>query len=271
MTAVEAAVEEPGAGTPTLADLLDLVEVDRDRYRAMTVFDDADALYGGQVAAQALVAAGHTVEPGRLPHSLHGYYLRGGDTARPTTFEVARDRDGRSYSARRVVALQGGEMIFTLAASFHVEEQGVSREALPTPDAGDPEDLPPGSVDRLFSMDVRRPPQPYPDVRWPTRIWTRCTADLGDDPLRHAAALTYLSDIFSGLTPLAHTDGHPGPSLDHAVWFHRPTRMDDWVLMDLVPQAVAGGRGFYRGTIHDRAGELVASIAQESLFRRARG
>lgn len=263
MTAVDRAL-------PTLAELLDLVEVDRDRYRTTAEFDDPHALFGGQVAAQALVAAGHTVEPGRLPHSLHCYYLRGGNAARPTTLEVARDRDGRSYSARRVTALQDGEVIFTLSASFHVQEQGVDLETVPVPDAGDPEDLAPGSVDRLFSMDVRRPPQPFAGSAWPTRIWTRCVADLGDDPVRHAAALTYLSDIFSGLIPLIHTEAHPGPSLDHAVWFHRPTRMDDWVLMDLVPQTVAGGRGFYRGTIHNRAGELAASIAQESLFRRFR-
>jgi acyl-CoA thioesterase-2 len=252
---------------PTLLELLDLEEVDRDLYRANTVFDEPFTLYGGQVAAQALRAAGLTVPADRLPHSLHGYYLRSGDASRPTIFRVDRDRDGGSYSARRVVAVQGGEVIFNMSASFHRIEPGLDREAEPAAAPPDPEDLPAAVLPRLFSMEGRKPPQPYPEAEWPTLFWARCTLDLSEGQLLHACVLTYLSDISSGLSPLREGADGPGPSLDHAVWFHRPARLDDWVLMDLVPKTVAAGRGWYTGTIRTRTGALAASLAQEALFR----
>ncbi|GAB3291037.1 acyl-CoA thioesterase [Parasphingorhabdus pacifica] len=253
-----------------VVDLLTLEEIDRDLYRANVVFDEPYALYGGQVAGQALRAAGLTVGADRLPHSLHGYYLRGGDAARPTIFHVDRDRDGRSFSARRVVAVQGGEVIFNMSASFHVRETGVDREMTEPLDVPEPAELPSAHLPRLFSMEGRLPPQPYPDGEWPTRFWARCTARMPEEPLMHACVLTYLSDISSGVMPLNDSSAGSGPSLDHAVWFHRQTRMDDWALMDLVPHSVSGGRGFYSGTIRGRDGTLGASLTQEVLFRSKR-
>jgi acyl-CoA thioesterase-2 len=255
----------------SLPELLDLEPLDRDLFRGNTVFQEPHSLYGGQVAAQALVAAGRTVPPDRAPHSLHGYFLRAGDAGRPTVFLVDRDRDGRSFSARRVSAVQDGEVIFSLSASFHVDEEGRDRVAEPLPEAEPPEGLPPTPVPRLFSFEARRPTQPYPDSLWPTRFWARCTADLGTEPLLHTAVLTYLSDVFSGLSPLADEEWTSMSSLDHALWFHRPARLDDWVLMDTVPRTTGGGRGWYTGTITSTGGELLASIAQETLFRRRRG
>jgi len=264
------AVSERAVDEPTLADLLDLEEIDRDLFRANVVFDDPLPLYGGQVAAQALAAAGRTVDEARLPHSMHGYFLRPGDATSPTIFYVDRDRDGGSYSARRVVAKQHGEVIFNMSASFHREEDGVDREAHPHVPDGDPEQLPGGGMPRLFSMEGRLPEQPYPDGQWPTRFWARCTLDLPDSPLTHACVLTYLSDISSGVAAFGDEKASASSSLDHAVWFHRTGRLDDWVQLDLVPQSVAGGRGWYTGTVRRRDGRLLASLTQECLFRNSR-
>jgi acyl-CoA thioesterase II len=253
----------------SLLDLLALEPLDRDLFRATAVVDERLPLYGGQVAAQALHAAAQTVPDGRVPHSLHGYYLRGGDASHATLFRVDRDRDGRSFSARRVVAVQRGKVIFNMSASFHAPEPGLDRQVEPMPAAGDPEALPALELPRLMSMEARVPEQPH-RVHWPTRFWSRCTAELPDDPLAHACALTYLSDILTGLSPLQEDDWYPGSSLDHAVYFHRPVRMDRWVLIDLVPRSVAGGRGWYTGTVHDQDGALAASVTQEALFRQGR-
>ncbi|MCW2884057.1 MAG: acyl-CoA thioesterase [Streptosporangiaceae bacterium] len=255
---------------PTVLDLLTLEELDRDLYRATTVLDEPFPLYGGQVAAQALMAAGRTVPPDRVPHSLHGYYLRGGDAGRPTILRVDRDRDGRSFSARRVVAVQGGEVIFNMSASFHAPAPGLDRQAEPAPRTTPPEDLGEIEMPRLLSMESRVTPQPYAGVEWPTRFWSRCMADLPDDDLVHACVLTYLSDISSGLVAMHEDTARSGSSLDHAVWFHRRARLDEWVLMDLVPHTVAAGRGWYTGTVHDAGGALVASLTQEALFRSPR-
>lgn len=253
-----------------VVELLDLEVVERDFFRGNTVFDDPQRLYGGQVAAQALRAAALTVPEGRLPHSLHGYFLRGGDASRPTVFRVDRDRDGRSFSARRVVAIQNGEVIFNMSASFHVAEDGPDHQIEPMPDAGEPDGLVDFLLPRLTSIEARLPPQPYPGDHWPTRFWARCTVPLGGDPLLHAAVLTYLSDLFTGLAPFDVAVQHSGASLDHAVWFHQPIRLDEWVLMDLVPRRTAGGRGWYTGTLHNRDGALGASLTQETLFRARR-
>ncbi|MEU9356660.1 acyl-CoA thioesterase domain-containing protein [Streptomyces sp. NPDC048301] len=254
----------------SLRELLDLEAVDRDLFRGNVVFDEPFALFGGQVAAQALMAAGRTVGADRAPHSMHGNFLRAGDSGRPTVFRVERDRDGRSYSARRVVALQHGEAVFTMSASFHVTEEGKDLQASPLPDAPPPRGLPVGTMPRLASFEARQPEQPHPEAFWPTRFWARCTADLGDDPLLHAAALTYLSDVLSGLAPFRDDSWTPMSSLDHAVWFHRPARLDDWVLLDLVPHTVAGGRGWYTGTVSTADGVLRASLTQEQLYRQRR-
>lgn len=267
-------LSRPGGGAPPegvrLTDLLALEQVDDDLFRTTATLDEPFSLYGGQVAAQALTAAGRTVAADRPPHSLHGYFLRAGDAGRPTAFRVHRERDGRSYSARRVVATQDGETVFTLSASFHTGEDGRDLTFSPAPDAAPADGLPAVRLPRLVSVEAREPVQPYPDSVWPTRFWARCTAPLGDDPLVHAAALTYLSDVLSGLAPFRDADGAPMSSLDHAVWFHRPARMDAWTLLDLVPRTVASGRGWYTGTLTAADGSLCASLTQEQLFRRRR-
>jgi acyl-CoA thioesterase-2 len=267
----------PGQSGVTLRDLLNLEELDRDLYRNTAVFEEPYSLFGGQVAAQALLAAGRTVADDRVPHSLHGYFLRRGNAARPAIFRVERDRDGRSFSARRVVAIQGGDVIFNMSCSFHRPGAGLDRQAGPPPPARPPETLPPHQFhrllnmgfDRLFDMEGRLPAQPYPDAAWATRFWARATVPLQDDPLVHASVLTYLSDISGGLAAWHDGRSRSGASLDHSVWFHRPARLDDWVLMDVVPLSAAGGRGLYTGTIHTADGRLAATISQECLFRAA--
>jgi acyl-CoA thioesterase-2 len=271
VSVVPPTISETAAGTsPTLLDLLTLEELDRDLYRSTVQADDPSALYGGQVAAQALRAASGTIPEGRLPHSLHGYFLRGGDAARHTIFRVDRDRDGRSYSARRVVAVQGGEVIFNMSASFHAPQDDVDRQMHAMPAATEPDACEPIEMLRGFSLDARRPPQPYEHVEFPTRLWVRSALRLPDDDVLHACALTFLSDMGSGLIAMHDTPARSGSSLDHAVWFHRPVRMDDWVLMDLVPHTAAAGRGWYTGSIHSRDGTLGASLTQEVLFRTPR-
>ncbi|GAB6901482.1 acyl-CoA thioesterase [Kineosporia succinea] len=270
---------------PSLLDLLTLEEIDTDLYRTSTLNPDPFGLFGGQVAAQTLRAAGHTVEPDRVVHSMHGYFLRPGDPERPVVFEVHRDRDGRSYSARRVVARQGGKVIFNLAASFHVPEDGpdlqagaMPAEPLPGPDTPR---LRSGTIGVDFfeaTSQVSREPWWEPPVAGagrledarPSRVWARPQLLLPhDEPHLHACVLTYLSDILTGLSTLT----APGPdtlltSLDHAVWFHRPVDLNDWVLMDLTGQSIAAGRGMYSGRIFARDGRLVAGLTQESLFRK---
>jgi acyl-CoA thioesterase II len=252
---------------PTVLDVLDLEQLDRDLYRSTLVFSDDFPLYGGQVAAQALKAAGGTVPADRLPHSLHGYFLRSGDAARPTIFRVDRDRDGGSFSARRVVALQGGEVILNMSASFQAPGRGPEHQVEDAPDAEPPEASAPLELPRLFSMESRRPSQPHPAAHFPTRFWARATVPLPDDDLVHACVLTYLSDIGTGLSALPHDEASPGPTLDHALWFHRWARLDEWVLMDMQPRTVSGGRGWYTGTVTTADGVLAASFVQETLFR----
>jgi acyl-CoA thioesterase-2 len=259
--------DAPGSGH-TVLDVLDLEEIDLDLYRSRLVFADRLPLYGGQVAAQALLAAGRTVPEDRLPHSLHGYFLRSGDAARPTVFRVERDRDGRSFSARRVVALQGGEVVFSMSTSFAVAGEGPDLRADPAPEVEPPDRLRGYDVPRLFSMEGRKPAQPFEvPSYWPTRFWARSRVPLPDSLLTHACVLTYLSDIGTGLAAFPQDEASSGPSLDHAVWFHRPVRLDDWVLMDLIPRTVSQGRGWYTGSVMTADGTLAASFTQEALFR----
>jgi acyl-CoA thioesterase-2 len=259
---------DPGpAAVPTLLDVLDLEEIDRDLYRSTLVTPDRFALYGGQVAAQALHAAGLTVPDGRLPHSLHGYFLRSGDARRPAVFRVDRDRDGRSFSARRVTAVQDGEAIFTMSASF-VAPAGPERPML------DHEAEPVPAMPPLDSLASQRHPKHVsfefraldPGPRLPPAFWLRCTDELPADPLVHAAALAYISDASSALISLETESLHTGPSIDHAVWFHRPVRMDEWTWHDLALRTVAGGRGYYTTTIYAPDGNRVATAAQEQIF-----
>lgn len=258
-----------------LLRVLDLEELDRDIFRGVNPRGDArrPRLFGGQVAAQAARAASLTVPDDRLLHSLHGYFLRGGQADRPTILHVDRDRDGRSYSARHVTARQDGQVIMSLLVSFHVEEQGHEYE---TPSlvgtVPAPEEIPEAgsasihhSIFDLRVLGIGTTSSAF--RRTPHRYWARARGQLPDDRLLHACVLTYLSDIGSGLAKLHQEQPRGGPSLDHAVWFHRPARMDDWVLVELVPEAAAGGRAFYTGTVHDREGQLLATLAQEHVLR----
>jgi acyl-CoA thioesterase-2 len=264
--------ETPGAST--LEELLDLEELDRDLYRAHNPQRPfTPHLYGGQVAAQALRAAGMTVPEGRFPHSLHGYYLRSGEADHPTIMRVARDRDGRSFSARHVVALQRGEAIFTASASFHLDEEsgdfsGVPMAAgIPAPEDLTEEGL--GNEDVLFELRPVYDPERVRDEWQGTRfMWGRTREPLPDERILHACGIVYLSDISTGFADLD-VDGLPrgGASLDHTIYFHRPTRADDWLFMELEPVSAAGARGVYRGSIHDRSGTLGATLVQENLMR----
>jgi acyl-CoA thioesterase-2 len=257
------------AGEGDLLDLLDLEKVEEDTYRAHYVFEEEWPLYGGQVAAQALLAAGLTVDPARHPHSLHGYFLRRGDASRPTMFRVDRDRDGGSFSARRVVAVQRGEVIFSASTSFAARAEGMDVQAPQLPEVTPPEDGVGWVVPRMFSMEVTIPPEDGVTA-WPSRFWSRFTTAIGDDVLLNAAALTYLSDVSADLHSFA-TDGFiPAASLDHAVWFHHPARLEDWIFTDYTARTIAGNRGLYTGSLFDRSGRMVASIAQEALYRKLR-
>jgi acyl-CoA thioesterase-2 len=250
-------------------ELLTLERIEDNLFRTVTVSDEPFGLYGGQVAAQALRAAAATVAGDRHPHSLHGYFLSRGDPARRVLLTVHRDRDGGSYSNRRVIAVQNGVVIFNMVCSFHVHEEGLDYQAHQLPEVADPDELPESEIQtRLRGVDIRVPGQPSPGQEWPSRVWLRSRVPLPDDTLQ-ACALTYVSDMFSGLARVPGGRGSTGPltSIDHAVWIYRKVALDDWVLMDLEPESTAGGRGTYTGRIFSRYGVLAAGIAQESLFR----
>ena len=250
-----------------LATLLTLERVDRDLFRGRNGnYGPRQTLFGGQVAAQCLLAAAATVEPDRLPHSLHGYFLRAGRVDLPVIFEVDRDRDGRSFSARHVVAVQNGEVIFSMVTSFHVESESTDFDEAPRRDAPDPEHEP------------RQPWSTLLDVREVTRtdflkgvftdcLWVRSSTKLSDDPLLHRAGLTFLSDLGTGFGQQDRAVvGRGGPSIDHALWFQEDIRADDWVLVDLRPVKARSARGAYHGSLRDRGGRLGATLYQEQLL-----
>ncbi len=254
-----------------LLEVLDVEELDRDLVRGPVAANTSGrlSLYGGQVAGQALRAAGLTAPHDRAPHSLHGYFLRPGKVDRPVILQVWRDRDGRSFSARRVVAVQEGDVIFSMVVSFHVHEESGSYEPDGPGDVADPDGLPTG-WEGLF-LEVREVTTTSPvDVtrRVSDRMWVRVPSRLPDDPLLHACALAYISDLGSGFGQLA-IDGLAagGPSIDHAVWFHRAVRADEWVLLDLWPMKAGAARGVYAGTLRGRDGALAAMLTQEMLLR----
>jgi acyl-CoA thioesterase II len=256
-----------------LASMLDLEPIDRNLFRAVHGVDAAErkSLYGGQVAAQALRAAGLTVEPDRFPHSLHGYFLRPGRPDRPVILHVDRDRDGRSFSARHVAAVQDGEVIFSMLASFHTEEPGGALDAVPRTDPPPP--VAPrhtGSDGHVLLLELRdvTPPTAEEDGLLPDRLWVRVAHSLPDDRLTQACAVAYMSDLGSGFRQL-HAPGIPagGPSIDHTVWFHDPVAVDDWLLLELRPAKAGGARGVYFGSLRNTDGRLGALIAQEMLLR----
>ncbi len=252
-----------------LLELLTLEELDTNLYRAGNPAEPfMGHLYGGQVAAQALGAAARTVPDDRYPHSLHGYFLRAGRQDRPTIMAVDRDRDGGSFSARHVNALQDGEVIFSALASFHVDEEGIDYHVLGLPEVDAPESLTEHErVGHNAMFDLRNLAASVTDPRQVSRMWVRPRGTLPDDRVTRACVLTYVSDMGWAFGAVPGNEGIGGPSLDHAVWFHRSIPVDQWMLLDLQPVSVAGARGVFIGTIHDRAGTLAASIAQEALLR----
>lgn len=272
-------------------DLLDLETIEENIFRGASPKDRQQRVFGGQVLGQALSAAGRTVE-GRRCHSLHAYFLRAGDPKAPILYEVDRSRDGASFSSRRVVAIQHGRQIFNLAASFQVDEAGYDHQ-FDMPAAPPPEELLDERELRLREIDripaeardwiLRpqpieiRPVEPLPmfgrGKRAPLdNVWIRASGPLPDDACVHQAVLAYASDMTlldTALLPHG-VDWHSGiqmASLDHAMWFHRPFRMDDWLLYAQDSPSASGARGFNRGSIFARDGKLVATVAQEGLMR----
>ncbi|MFV2040072.1 MAG: acyl-CoA thioesterase [Acidimicrobiales bacterium] len=234
-------------------------------------------VYGGQVVAQALKAAAATVEPAYQPHSLHGYFIRGGTSDEPIRFEVDRIRNGRSFITRRVVARQSSGAIFNLSASFHLTEGDLDIPTCTIPEGiSGPDDLPAESWTPL--MQCRR--VPADQVQGRTAVWIRVVGPLGDEPAVHSLALAYSSDdvpfgaaasVRPDRTPDTEHDGtFVGASLDHALWFHRPGPADDWQLHVLEPLGYTGNRGLAMGQVFSRSGTHLASVAQEIVFRRAR-
>jgi acyl-CoA thioesterase-2 len=281
-----------------LVALLDLEPAGAERFIGRSRDMGWTRVYGGQVVAQALVAAARTVT-GRSPHSLHAYFLLGGDPAEPILFEVERVRDGRSFSTRRVKASQRGEPIFVLSASFHIAEDGPDHQA-PAPAAPPPEQIidpqaalalmPEPARKRLQALfdrvrpiefrpvDMRRyaPMQPGETRAAEQSVWIRIGGPLPDDPMIHTAALAYLSDMTlldTALVAHGHAifDGrHQVASLDHTLWLHRPCRADAWLLYVQDSPSAGGARALTRGTLFTREGVLVASVAQEGLVRPVR-
>jgi len=249
-----------------LRSLLTLERIDRDLFRGRNAnYGPRPTLYGGQVAAQCLLAAAATVEAGRLPHSLHGYFLRPGRGDLPVILQVDRDRDGRSFSARHVVAVQEGEVIFSMVTSFHADRDGGEFDDAPRREVPEPEDTPKGGWIPL--LEVREvTPTDFTKGVFTDCIWVRSTASLGGDPLVHRAGLTYLSDLGSGFGQQTALIGRGGPSIDHSMWFQQDIRADDWVLVDLRPVKALGGRGTYQGSLRDRRGVLGATLYQEHLL-----
>ena len=274
-----------------LVDLLDLERIEVDIFRGKQATDAQQRVFGGQVAGQALVAAGRTVPADRPVHSLHAYFLRPGDPAVPIVFEVDRIRDGRSFTTRRVVAVQHGKAIFNLSASFQLQEVGLEHEVTmpevvpPEGLATLPERMAPyaeelgGWYTRPRPIDVRYvgdPPRVARDgdVREArSQVWMRADGRLPDDPLLHVCAVTFASDMtLLDSTLMAHglswgTGSVIGASLDHAMWFHRPFRADEWWLYDQQSPWTGASRGLAQGAIYTRDGHLAVSVVQEGLLR----
>jgi acyl-CoA thioesterase-2 len=281
---------------PLLKDLLQVLKLERleiDLFRGQSRKLVGGRVFGGQVLGQALAAAYATVE-GREAHSLHAYFLRAGDADHPIVYEVDRSRDGRGFTSRRVVAIQHGEQIFHMSASFQVPEAAIDRQAQ-MPDVPPPEAVPDLATaiaeaklkapDRPSPFRIHEHPFEFRPAQLPdplaeiprdpqVKVWIRLVDRVPDDPILHHCLLAYTSDYF--LLGAASMDARMTnereelqmASIDHAMWFHRPARPDEWLLYVLDSPTASGARGFARGSLFTRDGRLVASTAQEGLVRR---
>lgn len=286
---------EPAAhhGQDALDDLirtLDLEPIEVNIFRGRSPADHRQRVFGGQVAGQALVAATRTVDdPSRMVHSLHAYFLRPGDPSVPILYEVDRIRDGRSFTTRRVVAIQHGRAIFNLQASYHIHELGPDHQQPMPANVPPPESVPDlrtrlepyaeqvgDLIDRPRPIDVRHiGSDPFSPTDRPVasgqRVWLRADGDLPDDPTLHACIVTYASDMTlldTTLLPLGlGWDDVQMASLDHAMWFHRPFRADDWLLYDQTAISTGAARGLAGGAIYTRDGRLAVTVVQEGLTR----
>jgi acyl-CoA thioesterase-2 len=273
-----------------LVALLDLEQIEENIFRGVSPAHSPVRVFGGQVAGQALVAAGRTVAAERKVHSLHAYFIRPGDPRIPIVYEVDRIRDGRSFTTRRVVAIQRGKAIFSLSASFQTPEKGIEH-ADEMPDVPAPETLP-TMAERVRGFPdlpaARWLPRPI-DIRyvndppWVTRgtgrrstrnqVWMRADGTLPDEDLLHVCVLTYASDMTLLDSPLARhgvyweLDKVVGASLDHALWFHRSFRADEWMLYETSTPSASGGRGLATGRFFSADGSLIATVVQEGMLR----
>jgi len=276
-----------------LLSLLKLETIEKGIYRGQSQDLGLPALFGGQVLGQALSAAQETVDQERQVHSLHSYFLRAGDAAKPVVYEVEELRNGRSFSARRVQAIQNGKAIFYMTASFQATEPGLSHQDV-MPDVIPPEDVPtyqdfifehqdviPESVRGKFLAEKPIELRPIQQYNWVNpepmegkcHMWIKANGDLPDDLRIHRYMLAYTSDFHFLPTALfSHGKSHWNhnmqvATIDHAMWFHRPFRFDDWLLYSMDSPSATSGRGLVRGQIFNRQGELVASTMQEGVIR----
>jgi acyl-CoA thioesterase-2 len=273
-----------------LVHLLDLETIEVNIFRGTQPNEERQRVFGGQVAAQALMAAGRTVDQGRV-HSLHSYFLRPGDPKVPILYEVDRIRDGKSFSTRRVVAIQHGRAIYNMQASFHIEEDGLDHQIV-APEVEQPEDIPTlfdrikatgndAGIDEWFKRQHPIDQRFIGELPWsPTRpkeptkqVWIKADGTLADDPLLHACVVTYASDMslfdaILGPHDVRWDDGtFMGASIDHCMWFHREVKADEWLLYDMDSPIAHGARGLARGFLFNRDGQLCVSMVQEGLTR----
>jgi acyl-CoA thioesterase II len=273
-----------------IEEILDLEQLEVNIYRGSVFSPDSgfpQRTFGGHVAGQSLVSAVRTVDPHYLVHSLHGYFLRPGDPKAPTVFLVERLRDGGSFCTRRVSAVQHGQTIFSMSASFQTDQEGINhQDAMPV--APPPDDLPGLQSFKVFDdagfkqfeeWDVRIVPQDQlrrlPGKASQQQVWFRHRDPLPDDPVLHICALAYMSDLtLLGSAQVTHLDEREHlqvASLDHAMWFMRTFRADEWLLYDQSSPSACAGRALCQGKIYNQHGDMVAAVMQEGLTRHKRG
>lgn len=267
-----------------IEEILDLEQLEVNIYRGGVYNPESGYLsrtFGGHIAGQALVSAVRTVDPAYQVHSLHGYFLRPGDGMKPAVYLVDRPRDGSSFCTRRVNAVQNGEVIFSMGASFQIVQDGIEhQDEMPRVIA--PEDVDPDAengIAQFAEWDIRRIPQDQvtrlPGKVSQQQVWFRHRDPLPDDPLLHICALAYMSDLtLLGSAQVSHPEERPYlgvASLDHAMWFMRPFRADEWLLYDQNSPSARGGRALTQGQIYNRRGDMVAAVVQEGLTRFKRG